>query len=467
MPLSGSRDFSRTLVNRGPFFVVGKLLAYFFREEVINLKFVDLVRIHVKAGNGGNGCVSFRREKFIPKGGPDGGNGGDGGSVIVEAAQNLLTLADYQYNHRFTAEHGAPGSGALCSGANGNDLIIYVPCGTVVYDANTGSPMADLVEPGDRCVAAQGGRGGKGNAHFTSSQRRAPRFSEKGEAGEERDVKFELKMIADVALVGLPNAGKSSLLKAISNADPKIAGYPFTTLSPNLGVLAVDDQKIILADVPGLIEGAHENKGLGHYFLRHIERTRVNVHVLDLSLGDFDGVVGQWNVLVDEFRHYDAALADRPGIIALNKIDLVSDESLADRLKKFFAGKGYQVLITSAVRGDGIDDLINGIAEVVRANPRPKGSYRLYDAPLDIDLISSSSKPRILKEEDGVYRVLHPRIEKAVGRYDFSQEEAAIRLQRLLRKYMVEELLEEAGAVDGDTVNIGDMSFTFEPERAF
>ena len=430
------------------------------------MKFVDLVKIHVKAGNGGDGCVSFRREKFIPKGGPDGGNGGNGGSVIVEAAQNLLTLADYQYNHRFAAERGIAGSGSLCYGANGKDLKIYVPCGTVIYDANTDAPIADLVEPGDSCVVAHGGRGGKGNAHFASSQRRAPRFSEKGEPGEERDIKFELKMIADVALVGLPNAGKSSLLKAISHANPKIAGYPFTTLTPNLGVLAVDDQKIILADVPGLIEGAHENKGLGLYFLRHIERTRVNIHVLDLSVLNFDAVIDQWNVVLDEFRHYDPALAERPCIIVLNKTDTVSDGStLVDELKAYFSEKKLHVIATSALMGDGIESLINEIVAVVRDNPRPKGSYRLYDIPVDIDSVTAG-RPRIIKEDEGVYRVLHPRIEKAVERYDFSQEEAPIRLQRLMRQYRVEELLEDAGAVAGDTVNIGSMSFAFEPERA-
>lgn len=431
---------------------------------MFTLKFVDLVRIHVKAGHGGDGCVSFRREKFVPKGGPDGGNGGSGGSVIVEAVQNLLTLADYQYTRRFTAERGVSGSGALCYGANGKDLTIYVPCGTVVYDADTGAPLADLVEPGNCVVVAKGGRGGKGNAHFASSQRRAPRFSEKGEAGEERDIKLELKMIADVALVGLPNVGKSSLLKAISNANPKIAGYPFTTLTPNLGVLAVDNQKIILADVPGLIEGAHENKGLGLYFLRHIERTRVNVHVLDVSEGDFDTIVNCWNVVLDEFRHYGAGLAGRPSIIVLNKIDALSDENVVLQLKSFFAGKGFHVLETSALRGDRINDLIDEIVRIVRAHPRPKGSYRLYDVPLDIESISSS-KPRIVREDGGIYRVLHPRIEKAVARYDFNQEEAPVRLQRLLRQFKVEELLEEAGAATGDTINIGEMSFTFEPER--
>ena len=431
------------------------------------MKFVDLVRIHVKAGNGGDGCVSFRREKFIPKGGPDGGNGGDGGSVIVEAAQNLLTLADYQYNHRFAAERGAAGTGSLCYGANGKDLTIYVPCGTVIFDADTDAPIADLVEPGDSCVVAKGGRGGKGNAHFASSQRRAPRFSEKGEPGEERNIKFELKMIADVALVGLPNAGKSSLLKAISHANPKIAGYPFTTLSPNLGVLAVDDQKIILADVPGLIEGAHENKGLGLYFLRHIERTRVNLHVLDLSALDFDSVISQWNVVLEEFRHYDPSLAERPCIIVLNKTDILPEGSdLVQKLSVYFNEKGLPVLATSALLGTGIEDLISSVAAIVRDNPRPHGSYRLYDTPIDIENIVAG-RPRIIKEDEGVFRVVHPRIEKAVARYDFNQEEAPIRLQRLMRQYKVEELLEENGAEAGDTVNIGAVSFTFEPERAY
>lgn len=420
----------------------------------------------MKGGNGGDGCVSFRREKFIPKGGPDGGNGGDGGSVFVEADRNLLTLADYQYNRRFAASRGTSGSGSLCSGANGKDLTIYVPCGTVIFEASSGAPIADLVENGDRCVVAGGGRGGKGNAHFASSLRRAPRFCEKGEQGEERDIKLELKMIADVALVGLPNAGKSSLLKALSHANPKIAGYPFTTLSPNLGVLTVDDQRIILADVPGLIEGAHENKGLGHYFLRHIERTRVNVHVLDLSVLDFDAVVRQWNVVLDEFRHYDPSLAERPCIVALNKIDTLREGAdLVERLSTFFAERGCRSVPTSALLGDGIDGLVALIAEVVRENPRPKGSYRLYDTPLALEKLISA-KPRIVREDERVYRVVHARIEKTVSRYDFSQEEAPIRLQRLLRQFRVEELLEEAGAKEGDTVNIGSVSFTFEPERA-
>ncbi len=430
------------------------------------LKFVDLVRIHVKAGRGGNGCVSFRREKFVPKGGPDGGNGGRGGSIYVEASNNLLTLADFQYNRRFSAEHGAAGQGALKFGADGKDTTISVPCGTIVYDGTTGAPIADLAEPGDRCMVARGGRGGKGNAHFTSATRRAPRFSEKGEEGEERDIKLELKLIADVGLVGLPNAGKSSLLKAISNANPKIAGYPFTTLSPNLGVLTVDDQKIVIADVPGLIEGAHENKGLGHYFLRHIERTRVIIHVLDLSSGSLEEILGQWKIVTEEFRHYNADLLNRPYVVVLNKVDLLSPRTVASEAESFFLLQKVPVTTTSALFGEGIADLIKLIVAEVRKNPRPHGTYRLFEIPQELGS-QSRERPKIIKEDSGVYRVLHPRIEAAAARYDFGQEEAAVRFMRILRQFKVEELLEEAGAQEGDTVNIGEVSFTFEPERSF
>ena len=249
---------------------------------VLLVKFIDLARITVKAGRGGNGALSFRREKFIPKGGPDGADGGRGGDVIFEAVGGIVTLADFEYNRRFQAGHAGHGGGAMQTGANGEDLRVFVPCGTLVRD-EAGDILADLVEPGQTFVAARGGRGGRGNAHFASSVRRAPRFAEKGDRGEERTLVLELKLIADVGLVGFPNAGKSSLLAAISGAKPKIAGYPFTTLSPNLGVLAVDDQQIVIADVPGLIEGAHEDRGLGLHFLRHVERTRVLAHVVDLS----------------------------------------------------------------------------------------------------------------------------------------------------------------------------------------
>ncbi|EHM13107.1 MULTISPECIES: GTPase ObgE [Jonquetella] len=435
-------------------------------EEVRKLKFVDLVRIHVSAGRGGNGCMSFRREKFVPKGGPDGGDGGRGGDVYVQADQRLVTLADYQYKRRFSASCGLPGEGSLKTGANGDDLIVSVPCGTVVTDAVTGEPLADLVEDGDRVRVAAGGKGGKGNAHFASSRRRAPRFSEKGAEGQERDVSFELKLIADVALVGLPNAGKSSLLKALSDANPKIASYPFTTLSPNLGVLSVDDQKVILADMPGLIEDAHLDKGLGLLFLRHIERTRMNLHVIDLSSGTPDELERNWRVVVDEFAHYDPKLPERPSVVVLNKVDLWkgTDEQLAG-LCAFFSERGLKAFVTSALTGEGIPQLIENVAGFVRDNPRPKGVFRLFETK-PIRMEESSDGVSIIREAAGAFRIIHSRIEAASDRYDFGQEEAVVRFGRLLRSYRVEEALENAGAQAGDTVLIGDVSFTFEPERA-
>ncbi|MBR0069929.1 MAG: GTPase ObgE, partial [Synergistaceae bacterium] len=276
------------------------------------MKFVDTAEIYVKAGRGGNGALSFRREKFVPKGGPDGGDGGKGGDVIIEAVGGIVTLADFEYDRRFQAGHAGHGEGAHRSGSNGEDLIIHVPCGTMIHDADDDSLLADLVVPGQKFIAAHGGKGGRGNSHFASSSRRAPRFAEKGDAGEERRLNLELKLIADVGLAGFPNAGKSSILSAISGAKPKIAGYPFTTLSPNLGVLAVDDAQVVIADLPGLIEGAHDGKGLGLQFLRHAERTRILLHVIDLSQ---DNPVETFHALMNEFKEYGADLALRPCIV--------------------------------------------------------------------------------------------------------------------------------------------------------
>jgi GTP-binding protein len=340
---------------------------------VVSLKFVDLARIMVKAGRGGHGCLSFRREKFIPKGGPDGADGGKGGDVVLETVEGIVTLADFEYNKKFQAGHAGHGGGSMQTGGNGEDLAIQLPCGTLVRDADTGELIADMVDPGQRFVAAKGGRGGRGNAHFASSVRRAPRFAEKGDAGEERTLLLELKLIADVGLVGLPNAGKSSILAAISGAKPKIAGYPFTTLSPNLGVLAVDDQQIVIADVPGLIEGAHDNKGLGHHFLRHIERTRVLIHVIDLADGD---VLKSWEIVRREFEAYGANLLERPYLIVGNKTDLPGAEENACLLEQAAAeiGRGQKCLLVSAKEGDGIQALIDEIVETVRVYPRPVGS---------------------------------------------------------------------------------------------
>ncbi|NLH95586.1 MAG: GTPase ObgE [Synergistaceae bacterium] len=436
------------------------------------MKFIDLATITVRSGNGGDGCMSFRREKYIPKGGPDGGNGGRGGNVYLEATRSLQTLADFEFERRFFAESGKPGEGARRNGRSGEDLLIPVPCGTLVFDAFSAEPIADLVEPGDRFLAARGGRGGRGNAVFASSSRRTPRFSEKGMPGEERTLRLELKLIADVGLVGMPNAGKSSLLAALSKAQPKIASYPFTTLSPNLGVLSVDDDRVVLADVPGLIEGSHLNLGLGLAFLRHIERTRFLVHVLDVSdEGGFPSVRKQWETVREEFRQYKEALLETPALVVGNKIDLLEDRAVLEEIRAFFERMGLRFFPLSALTGEGIDSLANAIVECSRSIPRPTGETRLV--ALQEEEPESSSGPRkrdvvqIVKlRANRGYRVIHPRLEQAVLRYNFDQDEAILRFSRLLARYRVEDLLEEAGAREGDLVTIGEMEFTFKPEKA-
>ena len=445
------------------------------------MKFVDFITIQVQGGRGGNGCLSFRREKFIPKGGPDGANGGRGGDVILEAAPGTLTLADFEYQKKFQAEHGGPGKGSLKSGFAGHDLIISVPCGTIVYDRDTGEIIADLVDPGERVIAAKGGRPGRGNAHFANSVRKSPRFAEKGDEGEDRNLLLELKLIADVGLVGVPNAGKSSILAAISNAHPKIAGYPFTTLSPNLGVLSVDDQKIVLADVPGLIEGAHENKGLGIYFLRHVERTRFLAHILDLGEESPEEVIRQWRIVREEFQAYnDAAietlpggevredLLDRPYVVLGNKIDLPGARENDKVVRAFMEEQGIPYYSTSALTGEGIDDFIAIVADLVRANARGEGATRLVE-PVIKEFRSYRRKLEpvaIVKLQDNSgYRVLHTNLEKTLKRYDFDHEDALLKFARLIKKFRIEEKLEESGAVKGDKVYIGELEFDFEPDR--
>lgn len=436
------------------------------------MRFIDEMTISVTGGRGGNGCMSFRREKFLPNGGPDGGNGGRGGSVRLIATTALQTLADLERRRHYAAENGDHGKGAAKNGAAGEDLIIKVPCGTMVLDAETGDGLADLVEPGDSYVAAMGGRGGRGNRVFASSQRRAPRFSEKGEIGESNHIKLKLKLIADIGLVGLPNVGKSSILAAISRATPKIADYPFTTLSPNLGVIRDDEEEIVIADIPGLIEGASDDRGLGLQFLRHIERTRSLVHVLDISSGDVDSIMRDFDVVRDELSSYDPDLVSRPFIAAGNKIDLVDDgrDMLLDDLAERFSKLGAKFIGISAFTGENVDALAHEILDFSRLHPRPRGSVRLFASQDDAEEIAVAPMRRkkqqvtIISLPDGSFRVLHPQMEKAAERYDLSQDESVARFMKLIRKYRVEELLEAAGALHGDLVCIGRTEFTFSPD---
>jgi GTP-binding protein len=331
--------------------------------------FIDKIKVLVKAGDGGNGCVSFRREKYVPRGGPNGGDGGRGGDVIFHADKNLATLLDFHYRPQLRAGRGEHGRGKLQSGASGHDLVVRVPIGTVIHEADTGAIIGDMCAEGQRLLAAKGGRGGRGNAHFKSPTRRAPRIAENGEAGEERALQLELKLIADVGLVGYPNAGKSTLISRISAAHPKIAPYPFTTREPHLGLVRLgEDSSFVVADIPGLIEGAHRNVGLGHEFLRHIERTRLLLIVIDLAAVDGHEPLDVLKTLETELELHKPELVKKPRLIAANKMDL--PDAVA-RLAGFRRGaKGYRGKIypISAVTGKGVKELVAALAKMLYAN---------------------------------------------------------------------------------------------------
>lgn len=328
------------------------------------MAFFDEAKFYVKAGDGGNGCVSFRREKFVPRGGPNGGDGGKGGSVYLEADERLHSLIDFRYRSHFNAQRGANGQGSDKHGKGGKDCIVRVPLGSVLRDAESGEVLADLTEKGVRFLAARGGKGGYGNARFATSTNRAPRKATPGQEGEERWLKIELKLIADIGLIGMPNAGKSTLLSKLSSAQPKVAPYPFTTLEPQLGVLQVKNHRpLIVADIPGLIEGAHAGVGLGHKFLRHVERTRILVHVLDGS-GDGEQPLHDLRVLEKELAAFQEELLERRFIILLNKIDLIEKERLAE-LTTLFADAGHEVFSVSALTGENINQLKIRLAELI------------------------------------------------------------------------------------------------------
>lgn len=321
--------------------------------------FIDIVKIHVKAGDGGKGCVAFRREKYIPFGGPNGGNGGDGGDVIIEATSRMHTLLDLRYPKTYRANKGKPGLGSDMHGANGKSCAIQVPIGTIIKNEETGEILADLVAEGDKYIAARGGKGGKGNAHFKSSTHQAPKYAQPGIPGEEFDLVIELKLIADVGIIGFPNAGKSTLISRISRSHPKIADYPFTTLVPNLGVVDVGNfRSFVAADIPGLIEGAHEGKGLGIRFLKHIERTKILLHLLDFAnFEDGRDPVKDFETINYELREFSVELAQKPQVVAANKLDVTEARDRAEELKKFFQEKGIPFFSISAVTGEGVKEL--------------------------------------------------------------------------------------------------------------
>lgn len=414
------------------------------------MKFVDEVKIHVAAGAGGNGAVAWHREPYKPQGGPIGGDGGNGGSVILRADTSVGTLLELRDHPHIKADRGGHGEGKRRHGSNGGDRVVLVPPGTVVFEEDV--LIADLANPGDALVAAGGGRGGRGNASFATSTRRAPTLAEKGEPGEERWLRLELRLLADVALVGFPNAGKSTLISRISAAKPKIADYPFTTLVPNLGVVGSGDSSFVVADIPGLVPGASQGKGLGHRFLRHIRRAAVLVYLIDLAAMERDPV-GDFDALNAELELFDKELVRRPFVVVASKIDAGRDR-LDEVLDRF-----SDAIAISAVTGEGLDDLLRTLGSLVietrEAAPARTGYVRTIVRPETIE---------VTREEDA-WRVTGARPERAVAMTDLDNEEAVLRMQRRLIGMGVERLLQEAGAVTGDEVRIGDTAFDFEPEQ--
>lgn len=420
------------------------------------MNFIDKATVTVRAGNGGNGKLSFRHEKFIDKGGPDGGDGGDGGDVILVASRNQNTLASFRYQKEVVAESGEPGGSSKKHGKNGQDLLVMVPVGTVATDEE-GRVLADVNEDGKRVVIAQGGKGGFGNAHFISSVRQAPRIAENGEAGEQFTVQLELKMIADVGLVGLPNAGKSTLLSVISNARPEIADYPFTTLVPNLGVVDVDKQaSLLFADIPGLIEGAAEGKGLGDEFLRHVERTAVLVHLIDAYQED---VVQAYNTIQQELKAYKVDLSARPQIIALTKIEGLDDEIVKDQIAKLkkFVPKTAILTAISAPTKQGIPELLRNVRKLVEQERAHERAAEAVTAAPEVPVLTLGDQEdawEVTKEEDAF--VVHgPKIERFARRTNFDNPAGVERLRDIMQRQGIMHELVRQGINPGDSIRIG------------
>lgn len=425
--------------------------------------FVDEAKIHVKAGDGGAGCASFRREAHVPKGGPDGGDGGSGGNVVVEADPGMSTLLDFHYKRHFKASRGTHGKGAARDGATGDDLVLRVPAGTLVRDADTGDIIGDLVSAGQRVIVASGGGGGRGNRHFVTSTRRAPSFAELGEPGEERWVELELKLLADAALVGLPSVGKSSLIARMSAARPKIADYPFTTLVPNLGVASSGGRSFVVADVPGLIEGASEGAGLGHAFLRHIERTAVILHVVDLSGGyEARDPIEDIGVIDRELAAHAAELASRPQIIIGNKVDVDGAVANAERVAAWAEGHGRRFFAVSAVTGEGIGPMLRAVAETVWELKTAHAEVQEDSRAEYVHRKGADTDIRVSRAMDGGWDVAGGGVERMIIKTDMNNDEAVAYLQRRLVSLGVEDRLRKAGARSGDTVHIGPVSFEFE-----
>lgn len=429
---------------------------------------VDKARIRIISGKGGNGCVSFRREPFVPEGGPDGGDGGKGGDVIIRASRNLTTLMDFKYNKKFKAENGQDGMRKKCFGKNGEDLIIDVPVGTMVTDEETGRLMADLVQDGQSFVAAKGGKGGKGNVHYKSSVRQAPDFAEAGDFAKERYVILELKMIADVGLVGFPNVGKSSLLSVSTNARPKIENYHFTTIEPNLGVVRISDTEFLMADIAGIIEGAHNGQGLGLEFLKHIERTRVLIHVVDVSGSEGRDPKDDFDKIMKELEEYSPKMLKKPMIVCANKIDLISeDDEIYTDFRKYVESKGYEVYPVSAPIKQGVTELLyaalNKLNEV-----RSEEDDTLYEGVewFDFEKDDVDKNYRVVNvEKDGDIFVLSGKqLHKIFDSTNFNDTTSLRYLYKYIEKSGAIKKMKELGLKEGDIVSIYDYEMEYIEE---
>ena len=422
--------------------------------------FIDKARIFVKSGNGGNGAVSFRREKYVPAGGPDGGDGGNGASVIFEVDLGLRTLMDFKYQRKYVAEHGEDGSKKRKAGRNGEDLILKVPPGTIIRDEATGLVIADLKEEGDRAVVAKGGRGGKGNQHFANAVRQAPAFARSGSDGVEQWVVLELKMIADVGLLGFPNVGKSTFLSVVTKAKPKIANYHFTTLTPNLGVVQTKfGDSFVLADIPGLIEGAAEGVGLGHDFLRHVERTKVLIHIVDISGLEGRDALEDFDKINDELKLYNEKLATRPQVVVANKMDILEDESIFEEFKNELEDRGYKVFKMSAATRQGVDDVIAYVSELLKEAEEIElvSEEEMFRPELD----EQQDEGLQIDIEDGVYVVTGKSLRRIMYSVNFDDMESLQYFQKAMESQGVFDRLREMGIEDGDTVRIYEIEFEF------
>lgn len=422
--------------------------------------FIDMAKIYIKAGDGGDGAVSFHREKYVAAGGPDGGDGGRGGSVVFQGDSNLSTLADFRYKRKYLAPRGENGRGGRCAGKSAQDLVVRVPIGTLVKEAETGRIIADIWD-GEPQVIARGGRGGWGNTHFATPTRQAPRFAKPGLPGQELEVQLELKLLADVGLVGFPNVGKSTLISVVSEAKPNIANYHFTTLTPVLGVVRRGEGlSFVMADIPGLIEGAWEGKGLGHQFLRHVERCRILVHIVDVSGSEGRDPVADFDAINEELRQYSPELSERPQIVAANKVDIMEEPENLERLRAHVEAKGFTLLEISAAAHQGTRQLVGKAAEMLSVLP-PVTVYEPEYVPR-APAVDSSAPLDIRRSDDGTWLVDGPWLQRLMGNVNFADYESRMWFDKTLRESGLFQRLEEMGIQDGDTVSMYDWEFEYQ-----